>query len=286
MRSANADPPESALIALGFTDTEARIYCELLRGGPATGYRLAQAIGKAAANTYQALASLTQKGAVLVDDGDARAFRAVPPAELLGALERGFAHRKDEAEAALATLRPAVEDDRIYQLKTVDQTLARARALIDSAREIILFDAFPTPLQELAPHLAAASARGVTIAGIAYGPLPAEDVGAVVSHGAAFVAERWPGQQLALVADAREHLTVLFSLDGREVLHGVWSDSAFLACMKHSGLASEIRLSALVAQDIDPLASLSLLRSNPAGLRALLASRPSLHRQENPGDAA
>lgn len=277
--------PEQALAALGFTETEARVYCELLRGGPATGYRLAQAIGKAAANTYQALSALTQKGAVLVDDSEAKAFRAVAPEELLATLERGFDQRRIEAEAALKALHAPAEDDRIYQLKTVDQAYGRALALIHCAQEILLFDAFPAPLARLTPALLQAVARGVTVAGIAYaGPAPAE-VGAIVSHGSDFVAERWPGQQLSLVADAREHMTALLSRDGQRVLNGVWSDSAFLACIKHSGLASEIRVSALPRQDTDPYAHLSLLRSNPAGLKTLLASRRPTSEEEQ-GNAA
>ncbi len=49
---------EEELVALGFTESEARVYCELLRGSPATGYRLAQALGKAPPAIYKALASL------------------------------------------------------------------------------------------------------------------------------------------------------------------------------------------------------------------------------------
>jgi sugar-specific transcriptional regulator TrmB len=275
--------PEQALAALGFTDTEARVYCELLRAGPATGYRLSQAIGKAAANTYQALSALSQKGAVLVDDGDARAFRAVAPAELLAALERGFDQRRTEAEAALKRLHVPAGDDRIYQLKTPDQVYERARAMIEGARQIILFDAFPAPLARLTPALDQAAASGVTVAGLAYGQAPAAGFSAFTSHGADFVAERWPGQQLSLVVDALQHLVVLLSDDGERVLHGVWSDSVYLACLKHSGLASEIRVSERGGAETDPLARLSLLRSYPPGLKALVGPQQP---EETRGDAA
>src|SRR5579864_3881046 len=106
-----ADSPEQALAGLGFTDTEAAVYCELLRAAPSTGYRLAHAIGKAPANVYQALASLSQKGAVLVEDREARAYRATPPDELLAMLKHSFDGRAVEARAALEMVYAPVADD-------------------------------------------------------------------------------------------------------------------------------------------------------------------------------
>ena len=95
---------ERALTTLGFTETEAGLYCQLLRGGPATGYRLARAVGKAPANVYQALAALAQKGAVLTDEGEPKTFRAARPDEVLAALASGFETRRSAAEDALARL--------------------------------------------------------------------------------------------------------------------------------------------------------------------------------------
>ena len=126
-------PPEAALAALGFTDIEAAVYCALLRGGTATGYGLAKAVGKAPANTYQALAALSQKGAVLTDDGRAKTYRAVPPEELLSVIAETFSRRRREASAALDNITPAAADDRIYQLKTADQAYERATAMIEAA---------------------------------------------------------------------------------------------------------------------------------------------------------
>ena len=82
------------LIDLGFTNLEAEIYTFLLQESPATGYRIAQAIGKPAANTYKTVQSLEKKGALLVDDSEKRLCRAVPADELLNRLERQFSERK------------------------------------------------------------------------------------------------------------------------------------------------------------------------------------------------
>ncbi len=264
--------PDSTLVVLGFTETEAAVYCELLRSGPATGYRLAQSVGKAPANTYQALAALSQKGAVLVDESDAKAYRAIAPGELLSALQRGFEVRRAEAQTALEALHAPAADDRIYHLKTPAQVYERARAMIARAREIVLYDLFPGPFAKLEPSLGRAAAEGVTVGGLVYAPAPGVAFAAVRAASSAFAAGRWPGLQLSLVVDAAEHLVALISPDGTRVLNGVWSDSAYLACLKHSGLASEIRLSA--SEGAARLPELSLLNAYPPGLRALAGPRP------------
>lgn len=55
----------------------------MLGEGIATSYRVAKALGKAAASIYQTLDSLEQKGVVIVDDGEKRLCRAVPAGEML-----------------------------------------------------------------------------------------------------------------------------------------------------------------------------------------------------------
>src|SRR5688500_18750659 len=182
--------PTAALAALGFTETDALVYCELLRASPASGYRLAQAIGKAPANTYAALAALTQKGAVVVDDSAGKSFRPCPPGELISALERGYEARARAAGEALDQLYKPPEDDRIYQLATAAQALERARAMIDGAHETLLFDLFPHPLELLKPNLERARARGVRVAGVGYAPV--ETGFTLVDSRGMSMADRWP----------------------------------------------------------------------------------------------
>jgi HTH-type transcriptional regulator, sugar sensing transcriptional regulator len=278
----NIEASKRALAALGFTEIEAAILCELLRGPPATGYRLAKAIGKAVANTYQALADLTAKGAVMIDNGETKTYRAIPPSELLSGLQHAFDASRREAEAALEALHAPVEDDCIYQLKTTSQIYERADGMIAGAGEILLFDLFPEPLARLEPALRQAHARGVVVAGLVYDSPPSLPFPVVVANSSTIVAERWPGLQLSLVADAREHLLALLSPDGATVRHGVWSDSAYLACLAHSGLAAEIQMSSVNPSEEVPFRHLSLLRSYPSGLARLIGPRVENQHQEKP----
>lgn len=259
--------PVAALLDLGFTEIEARLYCELTRLGPSTGYRLAKAVGKAAANTYQALETLAQKGAVLVDERERRTWRAVAAEELVAALEAGFRDRSQAARAALAELEPPQAEARLYAVKTPEQALQRARAMIAAARDTLLFDLFPQPFAALEPDLARAAAQGVRVMGQVYGPA-ATSVEVVRQATAPAQLSAWPGQQVTIVADGLEHLTALISHDGLRCPQGVWSDSAYLACIQHSGLAAELVMGA-VATGQTLTFNPTLFGSRPPGLAAL-----------------
>lgn len=264
--------PEDALIPLGFTETEALAYCELLRTGPATGYRIAQGIGKAQANTYKTLSTLSQKGAVIDDGGDPRSFRAVAPDQLIAALNTRFADQTQAAADALASLKSHEAEDRLYQLRSPDQVWAQAEAMIDAATETLLFDCFPQVEARLADALGRAVERGVVVSGVVYDDAQARHGGyqVVRSRTAERVLERWPGAELRLAADATQHLLALLTRDLTEVRHALWSDSIYLSVQQHYALSAELRLHALPAPEREVAPQLTVAGMHPPGLRSLL----------------
>ncbi len=264
--------PEAALRELGLTETEARIYCQLVRAGASTGYRIAKEISKAAPNVYAALDALANRGAVVSDGAEPKVYRAVPPPELMASLQREFDQKRRAADSALSKVLADTPDDRVYTLKSLSQAFAKAEAIVASATDILLFDLGPGPFEQLRPALEAAAARGCTVAGNAYRPTGPTAFLAVVPPGADAIQARWPGDQFTIVADACEYLVALVSRDGTALRHGVWSDSAYLSCLQHSGLAAEIRLNALDPSDRH--AELALTRAFPRGLQQLIGPEP------------
>lgn len=266
--------PEDTLAALGFTELETRVYVALLRQSPQTGYALARALGKAAANVYQTLSALARKGAVLLEEaGGSRSATAVPPRELLDRLERRFRDSRNAAEQALARVHVQAPGDRLYQVQDPEQFYARAEAVVERAQEVLYFDLFPEPLRRLEPVLRRAHARGLRLAGLVYAPvdLPFRTVMALRPQ---LALERWPGWQATLCADASEFLVGLLARDGRRLLHGLWSDSTYLACLQHNGLGAEIALGARRTDTApgDRSDDISLLCSMPPGLRRLMGN--------------
>ena len=156
----------------------------------------------------------------------------------------------------------------------------RAATLIESAKEILLFDLFPGPLIVLGPLLLKAYARAVKVAGIVYDASQDWPFVAEMADSSEFVTERWPGSQLTLIADAREYLVALLSGDDEQAKHAVWSDSVYLACLQHSGLAAEIRIAAAQHDQSDPRSAISLLRSYPPGLRTLIGPSQVVEKEQ------
>jgi hypothetical protein len=234
-----------SLAAIGFTELEAEVYVCLLGESPATGYRVAQLLGKPVANTYKALESLRNKGAVVAEDGESRLCRAVPAEELLSQLDRRFQEHRRRAGRALARLKGNPEDQRVYQLHTPVQVLERCRSMLAGCRSVAVLDAFPDTLEELRPDLEAASARGVGVAVKAYRPAQVAGVSVVVHPEGEAVLGRWPGQWLNLVVDGREHVLAFLTPDRDAVHQAVWSGSAYLSWVYHCALANEVVLGQL-----------------------------------------
>ena len=263
-----------ALENLGFSEIESLIYCFLLKESPATGYRISHAIGKPTANTYKAIAALAQRGAIVIDDAENRLCRAVPPTELLDRLDRDFGSRRRQAESQLAKIRPALNDDRVYQLSDVDQVLERARTMLAGAKSVALVDVFPKLMTQVAPHLEAAAKRGLEVAVRAYQRVNLKGVTVLVAGDAERVLNVWPGEQLNIVVDAEQYMLALLAKDAQSVHQAIWSNSTFLSCLQYNGLASELILTETQQgrrhAGLSPLEKLSLTRSKSPGMRKLI----------------
>jgi sugar-specific transcriptional regulator TrmB len=248
----------STLEELGFTSLEATVYTSLVGHAAETAYQVAKRIGKPTANVYKAIESLQQKGAVLVDDGDARLCRAAPPEELLRSLEASFESRHRLAESAFAQLTTSEDDDRVYQLTAVAQVYERARTMLEEARQIALLDVFPAPASRLVTDIVAAAKR-VTVYVKLYAALDLPGAVATKPPDAERLLHRWPGDWLNLVVDGSQHLLAYLGRDGEQVHQAVWSSSPYLSVLHHSGMASEIGMERLV-QGLDAARSIDALR--------------------------
>ncbi len=266
--------PSASLQDLGFTEIESRIYDYLVTNSPVTGYKISQQIGKPTPNTYKAITVLAQKGAILVDEGDMRLCRPVPPKELFGRLTREFAARCAAAEARLESAAADSKDDRVYRIESLGQVLERARTMLQEAQSIVLLDIMPGPLALLRDEMEAAVHRSVRVVAFVYEAV--EDAGFEwsTSQTDSQFLKRWPGQQLSVCVDAEEHLVALLSQECDAVHQAIWSRSTFLSCMQHNSIAAELQLAEQRHRDVDSdiatdFANISLLLAAPPGLETL-----------------
>lgn len=258
-----------ALAELGFTGLEAEVYTFLLQESPATGYRVAQAIGKPAANTYKALEGLAAKGAVAITEGASRQYRAAPWEELLAQIARRQGASRERAAAALARLPRGGQDDKVYEIGSRAQVMERLRSMIAGAGELILCDLFPGVASELAEDLAAAAARGVEVVVKVYEPVEIPGARLILRQRGSEIYGRVPGELLDLSIDGREAL-LAFLRPGMEGVHqALWTASALLASRLHEAIVHELILTDL-KQAVEAGAPLE-------DLRAVLSRHQHLH---------
>lgn len=230
---------------LGFTELEAAAYAYLVANPPATAYKVARDIGKPVANTYKAVQSLFDKGAIMIDETENRLCRAVDPDTLLDNLKHTYLSDQEFAKDALERLAPSSEGEGVYALSNADQVFATFEKMCGEAQSVILVDAFPGVIRRIKPMLEEAAARGVTIVMQVYEPADVNGVETIQMPDAARMLERWKGHWLIAVADGAEYLQAFLNedLSSLEIAH--WSKNAFLALPKHNFLANTLRQAAL-----------------------------------------
>lgn len=240
-------PERSAapLCELGFNGLEADIYGVLLEQSPATGYGIAQALGRPVTNVYKAIESLHNKGAVLVDDGNNRLCRAVPVKELLNQIERRFKYNRKQVEETFADLTDNSVDDRVYQLRTWGQVSEKFRSMMRDCRQIALIDIFPGPLAELKDSVEATASDGKEVAVKVYSPVKLKKATVLEDPMGEEICARWPGQWISLVVDDSELLLAFLSNDKAVVHQAIWSKSEYLSWTYSGALASEMILTSL-----------------------------------------
>ena len=233
-----------SLVELGFTELEAEIYAYLLQNSPATGYRVANDLGKPTANTYKAIQRLFEKGAIMLSDGESRMCRAIPVKEFLRSLGRRFESNCREVEASLENLETSPDCDFVYRLRTVDQVYERLRQLLAGTEKVAVLDLFPDAAEILKTDIEAAADRGISVVLKLYRPMPVSGCAAVVTPDGNGILERWPGTWANGVFDGGSHLLSLLSRDGRHVHYAIWSANAYVSWVYHSALAQELILAA------------------------------------------
>lgn len=264
-----------SLVALGLTHLEAEIYRFLLRESPATGYRIAQGLGKPTANVYRSLETLRAKSALVATEDEPRRFRPVPAPELLERLQREFERHLDRTREALRRLPGPPEDEGIYHLRGREAVLDGCRRMLDAARVSVILDAFPAPLRQLESAIQACASRGLRVAVKAYAPVSMKDVHLVMPPDHEDVRRRWPVQWLNLVVDAEELLIAVFDRDGQELLEAVWSRNAWIAFILDGTLTHEIAFTGVRGA---PPAEDALGHAIARGESLLSRETPGLHR--------
>jgi len=209
--------------SVGFSALESDVYWALLQEPGSSGYRLAQMVGKQAANIYKALDSLRTKGAVLADESTRpTTYVALPIREYMDAKRRDLEDLQTQIEHELEDVAALPAHGGIFELTSVAQVYERCRELLRNARTVVLLNLDARPLEEMRGELNAAADRGVRVLIKTRAPLP----------GAAAPAEATGGEELAVAVDFKEYVQAFLKSDGSGVEEAIW--------VRHPRLASQV----------------------------------------------
>lgn len=184
----------------GFTQTESKVYQELLKLGASTGYVVARELGIARANVYQALESLHRRGAARKTATSPVQYIAAGPAALVQELDRGFKRDLTELEDALHALPlGASAAAQLEQLASREQLFNRASACADQARSELLAVLGPWAAP-IFPRIEAAAGRRVQTRVLSLGS-PSPDGAVQRAVTTEVLDEYWGGLPLIVIAD-------------------------------------------------------------------------------------
>ena len=161
----------SDLRRLGFSDYEARIYVELLRHGEAgTAYELSKNTGVPRPNTYNALESLAQRGAVLAVSETPARYVAAAPADLLGSIARQISTICEDVSGRLSKMAAPIDDQLVWTLVGEATIHDKIDGLIENARDVLMIKAPDEILERHVRTLTAAGERGLEMLIVVFGP--------------------------------------------------------------------------------------------------------------------
>lgn len=211
------------VIALGFSEYEAKAYVHLLSVQPATAYELSQTSGIPSSKIYEVLGRLTEKGVAFVEgEGRKKKYVATPPEEFVQSRRQFFHRTFDSLEGGLKKITEKTDDvSFIWNIKAHDFLLDKAERMIQGAQESILLSTWQEEFAHITPALAQAETEGIKIATVHFGA-PQETTGRIFEHPIKdTLYEEKGGRGFVLVVDAS--VAIVATITEGDHVEGAWS---------------------------------------------------------------
>lgn len=208
------DDLTAALVALGFSQYEARSYVGLLSEYGQTAYGLAKVTGVPQPKIYEAVRKLIDRDAAVQVNATPQRFSARPVNQVLTDLRAEFSELVDDAERKAADALRATDQSNIYAeaVRSVhgkDATIKDAVGMIREAREKVYISAWDQDLDVLEPAIRQAEERDVAVVVLAFGRTKLKIRNGVIYRHAStskVVYHSHQNRHLAVIADSRRAL--------------------------------------------------------------------------------
>lgn len=222
--------------SLGFNELETTIYIWLLENNRSTGYRIANSINKPVANTYNALKSLEKKGAVVSDNSSkSKYFNTVEVEVFLNKLEREFMQTKKLIIEDAKKLHVQQESEGIFIIHSPELAFEKAINMIQTTETALLVDCFPKPLEKIKLSIEEKSSENISIHLKNYCDTKIDNINQIKSNNPELPVEGLGAEWMTILKDTNEALVALFTKDGKDLKHCIWTKNSFLSFVLFNG---------------------------------------------------
>jgi|GEM_PF-462084 len=208
--------------SLGFSGLEIDAYLALLEQPNASGYHVAQKIGKLVGSTYKALDSLRAKGAIVANEtARPTTYVALSISEYMDTRRRDLEDLQMRIEREMEDMAAQPAHGGIFELDSIAQVYERCRNLLRGAKDVALLNIDARPLEELRSELVAAADRGVRVLVKTRAPARIPGCG-VMAPEKAVPTDVQSGDELGVAVDYREYVQAFIKSDGSGVEEAIW----------------------------------------------------------------
>lgn len=151
------------LVRLGFSQTEAKVYCAMVSEEKMNGYQIAKLLGTSRSSVYAALENLLDKGAIVSILGQTSEYAVVDPGQLIDKITSKYKKSAETAKNLLEQLSLRRRASNYFcNIQGWQNLLDEIKSMVDSAEKEILMNS-SIDLKPLVENLDKAKRRGVRI---------------------------------------------------------------------------------------------------------------------------
>ncbi len=151
------------LAQLGFSQTEAKVYCTMVSEEKMNGYQIAKSLGTSRSSVYAALENLLDKGAIVSIPGQTSEYAVVEPVQLIDKITSKYKKSAETAKNLLVQLSMKRRASNFFcNIQGLQNLVDEVKSMIDVASKEILINS-SMDLKPIAEKLREAKKRGVRI---------------------------------------------------------------------------------------------------------------------------
>lgn len=134
-----------SLMELGFTSTEAKVYCTMVKEEKMNGYQIAKALNLSRSSVYAALENLLDKGAILSAQGESNDYIAIEPDSLIEKFVSRYKRNASLCKEKFDALSIKKRATNLFcNIQGKSNIIEEVRGLISRAKkEIVMTSSFP-----------------------------------------------------------------------------------------------------------------------------------------------